>query len=191
MGRPRSFDTDEVVDSAMEVFWTYGYGNTSPAQLVEATGLAKGSLYNAFGSKRELFERALARYDRLGLELFTDILTRPGTTRERIGALLRALVDADLAQPIRRGCLVVNTATELAGHDAELMRALGQAEEHTMEVLRERIERGRRDGDVRADIDPRATAEFLTNTIAGLRVLARTQDATTLHRIIDTTLTIL
>lgn len=52
MARPRTFDDDEVIDRAMERFWTHGYTDTSPAQLADATGIGKGSLYNAFGSKR-------------------------------------------------------------------------------------------------------------------------------------------
>ncbi|MFI5777436.1 TetR/AcrR family transcriptional regulator [Nocardia sp. NPDC051570] len=191
MGRPRAFEADSVVEQAMETFWTHGYANTSPAQLAEATGIAKGSLYNAFGSKRELFERALARYDIMGTALAEGFLSQPGSTRERIGAFLRLLVDSDLAQPDRRGCLVVNTATEFAGHDPEITRTVRGMLEHTAAALRARIEQGRRDGDVRAEVDPQAMAEFLLNTIAGLRVLAKAHDAPTLHRIIDTAVTTL
>jgi TetR/AcrR family transcriptional repressor of nem operon len=99
MARPRSFDDDVVVDRAMDAFWTGGYANTSPAQLAKATGVGKGSLYNAFHSKRELFDRALARYDLLGSEFAEDFLSRPGSTRERIGSFLRFLVDSDVERP--------------------------------------------------------------------------------------------
>lgn len=191
MGRPRSFDDDVVVDRAMEAFWTNGYANTSPAQLAEATGIGKGSLYNAFHSKRELFERALARYDLLGSEFAQDFLSRPGSTRECIGSFLRFLVDSDLAQPVRRGCLAVNTAVELAGHDPEINRALRTMVDHSIAALAARIDQGRRDGDVRPDVDAQALAEFLMNTLAGLRVMAKAYDLPTLHRIIDSALTTL
>jgi len=98
--------------------------NPSPAQLAEATGVGKGSLYNTFGSKRQLFDQALARYGRMGAEVAEELLSRPETTRERIGAYLRETVDSDVAQPIRRGCMAVNTAAELGGHDLEISRAL-------------------------------------------------------------------
>ncbi len=172
----------------MDAFWTHGYANTSPAQLAEATGIGKGSLYHTFGSKRELFERALDRYDRMGAQLAGEFMARPGTARECIGEFLRFLVDSDVAQPVRRGCLAVNTATEFSGQDAEITRAVRTMQEHTMSALAERIERGRREGDVGPEVDPRTTAEFLMNTIVGLRVMARTSDAETLHRIIDTAL---
>lgn len=172
----------------MQAFWTLGYANTSPAALAKATGVGKGSLYNAFGSKRELFERALDRYDRLGAEFTTELLARPGSTRECLRAFLYDSVDSDLAEPIRRGCLAVNTAVELAGHDPEIARAVRRAVERTMAALESRIAQGVRDGDVRTGLDPRATAEYVMNTLAGLRVMARAYDAATLRRIADTAL---
>jgi TetR/AcrR family transcriptional repressor of nem operon len=191
MGRPRNFDDDVVVDRAMDAFWTHGYANTSPAQLAAATGVAKGSLYNAFHSKRELFDRALARYDQRVSELAEDLMSRPGSTRECIRSAFRIIVDSDLSQPQRRGCLVANTAVELAGHDAEMARTIRTMQDRSITALAARIEQGRRDGDIGPDVDARACAEFLANTLAGLRVMSKTYDAPTLHRIIDSALAIL
>ncbi|QIS21150.1 TetR/AcrR family transcriptional regulator [Nocardia terpenica] len=188
MARTKGFDTDTVLGQAMDAFWTHGYANTSPARLAEVTGLNKSSLYNAFGSKRELFDQALARYHRGALELTDKFLQRPGTARECIGALFRYLTDNDVARQYPRGCLMVNTITEFDGTDTEMARVLHRMQERSMEMLADRIEQGRRDGDVRTDIDPRTTAEFLVNTLNGLRVTAKTHDAATLHRIIDTAL---
>ncbi|MEU1210396.1 TetR/AcrR family transcriptional regulator [Nocardia sp. NPDC005825] len=191
MGRPRNFDADTVVDRAMEAFWTHGYANTSPAQLADATGVAKGSLYNSFGSKRELFDLCLARYDRMGAELARDVLSGPGTTRERLRDWMRLIVDSDLAREVRRGCLVANTALELGGHDPEATKAVTAAHGHMVELFTERIEQGQRDGDVRADLDARAYSEYLMNAVGGLRISAKISDAETLYRIIDTTLSTL
>jgi TetR/AcrR family transcriptional repressor of nem operon len=191
MGRPRDFETDVVVRRAMETFWTNGYANTSPAALAEATGVGKGSLYNAFGSKRELFERALECYDRSGAEFAEDLLAAPGTTRECIRAFLRGSVDSDLAQPVRRGCLVVNTAIEMAGHDPEIGRMVRRAVDAVLATVEARIARGQLDGDISSDIDPHVTAEFLMNTLAGLRVMARTHESEAMHRVIDVALSVL
>jgi TetR/AcrR family transcriptional regulator, transcriptional repressor for nem operon len=100
-------------------------------------------------------------------------------------------VDSDLSQPIRRGCMAVNIATEFAGNDQEITRILRAMQDHTIDALACRIEQGVREGDVRADTDPQATAEFLLNTIAGLRVTAKVYNAPTLYGIIDTALQIL
>ena len=188
MGRPKNFEPDDVVARAMDAFWTNGYAGTSPAALAEATGVGKGSLYHSFGSKRQLFDKALELYDAAGTDLAEQCLSQPGTTRERIREFLVMMVDADLARPIPRGCLGVNTAIEFAPHDPDATRAVRAMQEHTIAALSARIAKGRRDGDVSAETDPEAFAHFLMNTISGLRVMTKTFDGPTLHRIIDTAL---
>jgi len=191
MGRPRNFDDDVVVSRAMEEFWTHGYAGTSPARLVEATGIAKGSLYNAFSSKRALFDQCLDLYHRQVIKTAEHWMAQPGTTRECISAALKAVIDGDLAQPRRRGCLIGNTTVELAGEDAELAEKLRRMQDESTGWFAERIRRGQIEGDVPRDRDPRALAEHVANTLAGLRVMALNHEAPTLHRIIDTALTVL
>lgn len=191
MGRPRSFDDEAVLSRAMEEFWTHGYAGTSPAQLAEATGIAKGSLYNAFSSKRVLFDLCLDRYHRQVIETARDWMTRPGTARECISAALKAVVDGDLAQPQRRGCLIGNTAVELAGEDAEMSAKLRRMQDESTAWFAERIRRGQVEGDVPRDRDAQVLAEHVANTLAGLRVMAMTHESPALHRIIDTALAVL
>ncbi|TDQ00517.1 TetR/AcrR family transcriptional regulator [Labedaea rhizosphaerae] len=190
MGRPKNFEPEAVVADAMEAFWTNGYAGTSPADLAEATGVAKGSLYHSFGSKRELFGKALDLYDRVGAEVTEDYLSRPGTAKECIRAYLLHLVEMDLAGPVKRGCLVVNTTLELAGRDEEATKAVRRIAQRGIDLLAERIERGQRDGDVAADVDAMAVARFLMNTIGGLRVMARGFDGPVLRQVIDTALAV-
>ncbi|MFF7593297.1 TetR/AcrR family transcriptional regulator [Kitasatospora purpeofusca] len=188
MGRPKSFEPDVVVAQAMETFWTKGYAGTSPADLAEATGVAKGSLYHSFGSKRELFTRALDLYGRTGSELAEESLSRPGTAKECIRAHFVLLVDMDLDGPARRGCLAQNTVEELAGRDEEATRAAHRIEERMVDLLAARIEQGQRAGDVGREVDAGTQALFLQATLAGLRVMAKTFDRPVLYRIIDTAL---
>ncbi|GAA5156461.1 TetR/AcrR family transcriptional regulator [Pseudonocardia eucalypti] len=175
----------------MEEFWSHGYGGTSPAQLAAATGVAKGSLYNAFTSKRELFNRCLDLYHQQIAEVAQQLLDHPGSTRECLRNALKSVVDSDLAQPQRRGCLIGNTAVELAGEDAEVAQKLRRMQEESTGWFAARIQGGQRDGDVSRDRDPRALAEHLANTLAGLRVMAMTHEAPALYRIIDTALSVL
>ncbi|QYX76352.1 TetR/AcrR family transcriptional regulator [Streptomyces akebiae] len=188
MGRPKSFEPDVVIAQAMEAFWTKGYAETSPVDLAEATGVAKGSLYHSFGSKRQLFGKALDLYDRMQSERAEEFLSRPGTAKELIRAYFVLLVDADLDGPVRRGCLAQNTIGELGGRDPEAARVVHRMEEGVIEVLAACIAQGQRDGDVARNVDARAQALFLQNTLAGLRVMAKTFDRPALHRIIDTAL---
>ncbi|MFE4638875.1 TetR/AcrR family transcriptional regulator [Streptomyces sp. NPDC056773] len=188
MGRPKNFEPDVVIAQAMEAFWTNGYAGTSPADLAEATGVAKGSLYHTFGSKRELFGKALELYARAGSELTEELLARPSTTKECIREYLTFIVDADLDGPVRRGCFGANTALELGGRDEEAGQAVHRMGQRTIQLLTDRIEQGRRDGDIAPEVDARAQAQFLLNTIVGLRVMAKTFDGPTLHGVIDTAL---
>jgi len=108
MARPREFSDDDVVNAAMELFWLKGYEATSTQDLCEHTGLGRGSLYNAFGSKHELYTQALRRYAEVGFQAQVEILGRPGTAKDRLRAFMNKVIDCDLADPDHRGCLSVN-----------------------------------------------------------------------------------
>lgn len=148
-------------------------------------------MYHAFGSKQELFDRALTRYEARAAEVIDEFFTRPGTTRECLGTYLRYLADRDLIRDYPRGCLVVTTTVEQDGHDAAMIRRLRRIQQDMITPFAERIEKGRRDGDVRADVVPLTAAEFILNTLYGVRVLSKTSDTAMVHRIIDTALTVL
>ncbi|MGW6704509.1 TetR/AcrR family transcriptional regulator [Streptomyces sp. NPDC054956] len=188
MGRPKGFEPDVVIAQAMETFWTKGYAGTSPADLAEATGVAKGSLYHSFGSKRELFGKVLDLYGRMCSESTEESLARPGTTKECIRAHFVMLVDMSLDGPARRGCLAQKTVEELGGQDQEATRAAHRMEERNIELFTARIQQGQRDGDVDRSVDAKAYALFLHTTLAGLRVMLKTFDRPALHQIIDTAL---
>ncbi|MFC9293733.1 TetR/AcrR family transcriptional regulator [Streptomyces sp. NPDC057011] len=188
MGRPKSFEPDVVIAQAMQTFWTKGYAGTSPADLAEATGVAKGSLYHSFGSKRELFGKVLDLYGRLCSELAEESLFGPGTAKESIRAYFVLLVDMSLDEPARRGCLAQKTVEELGGQDEEATRAVHRMEERSIDLFAARIEQGQRDGDVDRGVDARAYALFLQATLAGLRVMVKTFDRPVLYQIVDTAL---
>ena len=112
-------------------------------------------------------------------------MDHPGTTRECLRDALRAVVDSDLAQVRRRGCLIGNTAVELAGDDPDLARKIRKMQSESTAWFARRVERGQREGDVRPDLDATAFAEHMATTLAGLRVMAVTHEAESLYRVID------
>lgn len=173
MPRPREFDRDEVLDRALELFWTRGYEATSLQDLVNCTGLHRGSIYNAFGDKLTLFLAALDRYERLRVARIAERLRQPGSVREAVRQILEQVV-RDSACPSRRGCFTTNTAVELAPHNpqvsAQIAAALGGVETAFCEALL----RARESGEVQPRHEPAALARFLTSTLQGLRVMART-----------------
>ncbi|MFE9368768.1 TetR/AcrR family transcriptional regulator [Streptomyces sp. NPDC006711] len=189
MGRAKQFDPDVAVEQAMEVFWSKGYAGTTPQDLVDALGIGKGSLYNTFGSKHALFERALRRYRDSQAVALIEMLEEPGPVKARLRRALEALAVMDLADPDRRGCMAVNAAAELAATDdvaAELVRRMFDRTEAAFQAL---IEQGQRSGEIAPDRDPAALGSMLLNTIIGLRLIARVAEGPgRLARVIDATL---
>ncbi|WP_326823071.1 TetR/AcrR family transcriptional regulator [Streptosporangium sp. NBC_01756] len=186
MARPKQFDPDKAVDQAMEVFWRKGYAATTPQDLVDALGIGKGSLYNAFDSKHSLFEQALRRYrDSQALALI-EMFEGPGPVKARLGKALRFLAEMDLADPDRRGCMAVNVAAELAGVDetaTELVRRMFDRTEGAFQAL---IAEGQRAGEIAPERDPVALGSLLLNTVVGMRLMARVAEGPDrLARVID------
>jgi TetR/AcrR family transcriptional regulator, transcriptional repressor for nem operon len=173
MPRPREFDDERVLDAAMEAFWARGYAATSAQDLVDATGLGRSSLYNAFAGKHQLYERALRRYLERNTEADVALLDRPGPVKERVRELLLGVIDADLGDPQRRGCLAVNAAIALAGKDEAVTVAVRRVFARVEEALVVALERGQRDGEITGERSARALARFVLNAIYGLRVLGK------------------
>jgi TetR/AcrR family transcriptional repressor of nem operon len=189
VARPKTFDPDTAVDRAMTLFWRNGYKPTSPRQLADHLGIGAGSLYNAFGSKHDLFLATLSRYhDQEASKLTDELTTRTGPVRERI----RAAVQPHLATTDQAGCFAVNTAVELAGTDERAADLVRRMFDRLRDTLRTLIEEGQRTGEITTDRDPAALAAVLMNAINGLRVLSRTtRDPDELRQILDTTIDLL
>ncbi|MBO2449381.1 TetR/AcrR family transcriptional regulator [Actinomadura barringtoniae] len=189
MGRTREFDTDVVVAGAMEVFWRRGYEATSIQDLVEATGIGRGSLYAAFGSKDGLYEEALRRYAGQSTAGLIAQLDRDEPVREVLRDLLMGLVDDTLADPGRKGCLMTNTAVERLPRDAVAGRIVGGAFDTIAEAVTVTLRRARDKGELPQDADVTALADFIVATIQGLRVHGKTgADRRRLGSIVDVAL---
>lgn len=189
MGRPKQFDPDTAVDEAMEVFWRKGYSATTPQDLVDALGIGKGSLYNTFGSKQELFQRALRRYRDSQIAALVETLEQPGPVKERLRTALLGLAEMDLSDPTRRGCMAVNTAAELAGVDHAATELVRRMLDRTEDAFRILIEEGQRTGEIAHERDPAALGSLLANTVVGMRLVARvTEGPDRLDRVVDATL---
>jgi AcrR family transcriptional regulator len=158
--RPEEFDCEEALRRAIPVFWENGFAGTSTDDLVRAMGIGRQSLYDTFGDKRGLFLAALRVYN-------TDSLTtvfrklREGPTA--VAALERILIDrAEVPSRQRsRGLMGVNSICELAGEDAEVA-ALNQTNAALLEaMLKDVIDDGQAQGNIRRGIDSRAAARFV------------------------------
>lgn len=190
MARPREFDEEHVLDAIMDTFWSKGYEATSAQDLVDATGLGRGSLYAAYSSKHGLFEQALLRYRKQALEQAEQLL-RPGSPTRRLRELMKGFVDADLHTPEKRGCLATNSAIEVAGRDPQIAELVRQNYRILICAIEDCIRKGQAAGEFRASASAETLALFLFNAVQGLRVLAKTaaaKDRAQLIAVIDQTL---
>ena len=173
MGNLRKVELNEVLTRAMFRFWRHGYSATSIRDLEEATGLLRGSLYHAFGDKRQMFARVLRHYDRIYREDPIAELEKHPSPREAVLSVFEAAASDAGENGAHDGCLQVNTALELGRHDAEVASFVGDAFTGMGDFLRASIERGQACGEICPEVVPDQTAKSLLGLFLGLRVLAR------------------
>jgi len=161
MARPREFDIDEALDAAISAFWDHGYEATSLADLMDTTGLQKGSIYKAFGSKHELFMRALDRYLNDVHDKMHGALEGPKSPKEGIRRWLKLILDLCTNQDTRRGCFAINSVVELGPHDEVAASRLRDQFSRVERLLARTIKRGQELGELRDDKPPAVLAETL------------------------------
>lgn len=168
-GRPRSFDTKEALDRAMDVFWRKGYEGSSLTDLTAAMGINSPSLYAAFGSKEGLFLAVLDHYDAKRRDFLETVLTAP-TAREVAAAFLETVADYAADPKNLPGCLLVQGG--LTCSDNRVPMELARHRALKEEALKERFERARAEGDLPPDSNPASLARYVMTVSNGLAVQA-------------------
>ena len=175
MNRPRQFELDEVLERAIEVFWAKGYRNATPRELAECTGLSKSSLYNTFGSKRGLFERALDRYiERQQSEV--SALLHAHELSTGLSKMYEQIILVSMPQEsggMGMSCMMASASMEVDPTDKPLIELVRRGRQAVIAVFRARLERARVEGELSKDRDTLGMARLLYNTYIGLVVLAR------------------
>lgn len=176
MARTKEFDPDVALDWAMELFWTRGYDATSMADLVEHVGVGRASLYATFGDKQELYLQALQRYLAKRSPDPVEVLSQPGPAVPAVRALVRQYVDDAIGDEQGRGCMVVNTAVELASRDAVFGRRVAANWDGLETALVSALTRAQAQGELSAQADPWSVARFLLVFLQGVKVVGMGSD---------------
>lgn len=172
-GRPRSFDRDEALSRALEVFWAKGYADASMAELTTAMGVNAPSLYAAFGSKEALFREAVRLYsEREGAALWASMSEAP-TAREAIEGLLLATAEASGRCDRPKGCLLVLSGAHPDGLPDGACGEVAQIRRDSFAAMEARIRDGQAAGEIAARADPTAIAAFYTTVQQGMTFRAR------------------
>ncbi len=169
MARHLEFDRNEALAKAVDAFWQSGYASLPALGLAEAMGVAKSSLYNTYGSKRDLFLESVDHYASRQRSMLV------ARVRSENAALLlrRILLGAALDNNAGRGCLLVNTAAEIGARDGEVRQRVKTGFEGMAGAFASLIRAGQDAGQFASGVDPHRYAVVLITGLSGLRVLAK------------------
>jgi TetR/AcrR family transcriptional repressor of nem operon len=173
VARPRTFAEDRALDAAMQHFWRHGYTGTTVRDLGAAMGLGPASLYNSFGTKHDLFLRTLERYVNEGIKPRLAQFAAMADARAAIETFLEDTAERSLADPHRRGCLLVNTALEVAPHDTAIGTRVAAWLGEVEDFFTARVRDGQRQGRIPSHHDAAGLGRLFVTTVMGVRVLAR------------------
>ena len=179
MARPREFDEAQVLDAAIQCFWHRGYESTSVKDLVDSTGITAASLYNAFGDKRALFRAALDRYVETSIGERIRRCRQLGP-RAAISAFFDDILNRSLNDRSRKGCLLVNSALEVAPHDVEFRHVIASVIQRIEAFFLECLESGQAQGTIARSRSAQELSHHLVGVLMGVRVLARVKAERTL-----------
>lgn len=180
----KQFDKDEVLSKAMLAFWRHGYEATSMQDLVDCTGINRGSLYATFGDKRALFLASLHMYDDGLRRRMLSELEQGFAPIEAIRRLFLAFVEAAPPLDGNKGCFLTNTALELAQHDKEVGQIVARSQEDIEAFFARIVKKGKVAGDIPAHVKPNEAARGLLASFLGLIVLTRSRPEKTLLKAI-------
>jgi TetR/AcrR family transcriptional regulator, transcriptional repressor for nem operon len=172
MARPREFDEGTVLGAAALCFWKQGYEATSVRYLVEQTGVTAASLYNAFGDKRSLYQKALNHYIERSV---ADRIRRCDALPplRAIEAFFEEIVKRSLNDRERKGCMLVNAALDMAPHDPAFREVVAEVLVSIEAFFLACVRAGQADGTVTRSLSAETLAQNLLGVLMGIRVLAR------------------
>lgn len=168
MPRTKSFNEEETLDKAKELFWQKGYHGTPPQDILDCTGLSRSSLYDTYGDKHTLFVKTLRRYRQRETAAVIAYLDGAADPAQAIRRIFHEAYDAMMTKKPRKGCLMVNTLNELAPHDAEVEAIVRENRQAIEDAYTRAVKRGQQQGQIARTHQPRILARFLLNSLWGL-----------------------
>ncbi|CDG21574.1 Transcriptional regulator, TetR-family [Xenorhabdus poinarii G6] len=173
-GRPKEYDDQKVIESAMNVFWNNGYEASSTQLLCQETGLGRGSLYHAFGNKQGLYEKALRHYQDIGIKCQKDILTSSGTAKERLMKLLQWGIETDINVDNPRGCLALHSVLERSQKDPAILSINRHYLQRLESLIKDVIRQGVAAGELSSKTKINASGKAFLASYYGLRIMGVT-----------------
>lgn len=192
MARQKEFDQDIALDKAVALFWHKGYAATSIQDLVEHMGIGRRSLYDTFSSKHDLFLAALDRYLAQANQMLSSTDAGVGSPKAKIRAIFDMIIAEAMADGDRKGCFFVNSAVELAGQDDAVTQRSYEGYGDLEVIFFGLLQQAQQANEVSLDRDIRALAQYLANTVFGIRVMSKMNpDQQVFTNVVDLALSVL
>ena len=172
-GRPRQYDPEQVLDSAIAVFSTKGYTGTSLDDLASAMGMNRPSLYLAFGDKESLYRQALARFvQHLQAEIGRVVIAEPNL-QQALRNFYAGGLDVYFANNPPLGCFMFCTAPVEALVHPEIQQDMRAVLEEVDQILEEKFQQAQQDGQYPAEGDAKSAAKVAQAVLHSLAIRAR------------------
>jgi len=192
IGRPLEFNPDHALDAAMQLFWRKGYESSSLQDLLGTMGLSKSSFYQTFTSKHVLFQQCIQHYRQSLTDEMQVQLQKTGSGKTFITTLFHNVSNETTGPDARRGCLLMNTASEFAQSDPDIAKLVSSSIDKFTNVFELAIQQAQQQGDISSDKDSQTLATYLVSSMSGLRNMVKAgADRKTVKQIADVVLSAL
>jgi len=175
MPRVKLFDKTEVLNKATELFWKKGYHATSIQDLVSFLGINRGSLYDTFGGKKELFNQAFQIYRTTNSNSITDFFESEHEVKQGFRKLFEMGINESVADKDLKGCFVVNTTTELIPGDQEMLTLIKENKKVFEGIFYAFLLKGQQNGEISTGKNIKTIASLFYTFYSGLKVVAKVE----------------
>jgi len=173
MPRVKTFDKNEVLTKAMNLFWKQGYSATSVQDLVSCLGINRASLYDTFGDKEQLFKKSFELYRRTNKDGLIQFFQSRPSVKEGFAELFQKAIQEAITDKDRKGCFVVNTTTELIPNDKNLLEILESNKKDFETIFYEYLKKGKEDGQLKTTQNLKSVASLFYTLYSGIRVVSK------------------
>jgi TetR/AcrR family transcriptional repressor of nem operon len=175
MPRVKLFDENEVLKKATELFWKKGYHATSIQDLVSFLGINRGSLYDTYGGKKELFDKAFQLYRTNNSNGITAFFESQSEVKKGFRKLFEMGINESISDKDKKGCFVVNTTTELIPGEKEMLKILQENKKVFESLFYAFLLKGQQNGEIPKNKNIKTISRLYYTFYNGLKVLAKIQ----------------
>ena len=192
MPRTKQFCEEETLNKAMELFWEKGFHATSMQDLVSHLGINRASLYDTYGGKEQLFDKAFEHYRKTSGGWLEELFQNEPSIKEGFKKLFEAAIHEAITDACRKGCFVVNTTTELTPGNTKMDQTLMAHKAHMEQLFVSYVQKGINNGEIPADKNAQEIGWMLFTLYNGVRVVSKIDtNAEKLQKVVDSGLSVL